>query len=68
MSIPQIEFASLGRSIPQIGFGCARLFEGLSLRQPAKMLETALVPVIRYFDVALSYGLGTIEGVPGAAR
>jgi aryl-alcohol dehydrogenase-like predicted oxidoreductase len=66
MSIPQIEFAPLGRSIPQIGFGCARLVGRSSLRQSAKILETALDLGIRYFDVAQSYGMGTAEEVLGA--
>jgi hypothetical protein len=43
MSIPQIEFASPGRCIPQIDFGCARLFGLSSLRQTSKMLETDLL-------------------------
>lgn len=42
MSIPQIDFAPLGRGIPQIGFGCGRLFGRSSLRHSSKMLETVL--------------------------
>ena|GEM_PF-1331537 len=66
VSIPRINFAPLGRSVPQIGFGCARLVGRSSMKQSAKMIETALDLGIRYFDVAPSYGMGTAEEVLGA--
>jgi len=61
----QINFKPIGRSVPQIGFGCGRLVGRSNLFHSAKIIETALELGIRYFDVAPSYGLGTAEEVIG---
>ena len=53
----QVEFKPLGRSVSQIGFGCARLDGRAGLRQATRLLETALDLGITYFDVAASYGM-----------
>ena len=65
MSLPLVNFAPLNRQLPQVGFGCARLVGRSSLRQSAKVVETALSLGIRYFDVAPGYGMGTAEEVLG---
>lgn len=65
MSLPRIDFPPLGKDVPQIGFGCARLVGGASLRASARLVEAALDLGIRYFDVAPSYGMGTAEDVLG---
>lgn len=65
MSIPQIDFPPLDRTVPQIGLGCGRLVGRAGLRKSARIVETALELGIRYFDVAPSYGMGTAEEVLG---
>lgn len=60
-----IEICSIGKRVSRIGLGCGRLVGRSSLRESAKLVETALELGIRYFDVAPSYGMGTAEDVIG---
>jgi aryl-alcohol dehydrogenase-like predicted oxidoreductase len=60
-----IDFPPLGRRLPQFGFGCGRLTGRSTLKQSARLIETALELGIRYFDVAPFYGMGTAEEVLG---
>jgi D-threo-aldose 1-dehydrogenase len=64
--MPQIEFAPLGTTTSQIGFGCGTLVGRSTFKQAAKLVEAALDVGIRYFDAAPNYGMGTAEEVLGA--
>jgi aryl-alcohol dehydrogenase-like predicted oxidoreductase len=64
--MPQIEFAPLGGTTSQVGFGCGTLIGRATFSQAAKLVETALDLGIRYFDTAPNYGMGTAEEVLGA--
>jgi aryl-alcohol dehydrogenase-like predicted oxidoreductase len=57
---------SIQAGASRLGFGCSRIFGGLSTKQSEKLIEAALSVGIRHFDVAPCYGDGTAETVLGS--
>jgi aryl-alcohol dehydrogenase-like predicted oxidoreductase/choline dehydrogenase-like flavoprotein len=55
-----------GRSVPQLGFGCAYLLSaGLDRSASRRLLDAAYDAGVRHFDVARLYGMGRTEGLLG---
>lgn len=64
-ALPCIEVYGTPVRISRVGFGCARLFDGVERRASARLIEAALECGIRHFDTAPSYGDGGSEQVLG---
>jgi aryl-alcohol dehydrogenase-like predicted oxidoreductase len=65
MTMRQVEFAPLARSVSVVGFGCASLGSRVDAKRGTAALARAFDAGITWFDIAPSYGDGHAEVLLG---